>query len=138
MGNVNEAAQAVKIGAADATLVWDATARTFGLEVVEVPEFQARTREQAMLGIVAATKHPTAALHFARYLTARDRGELAVRKNYFQPIEDADVWEDRPALVLMAGAMLKPGIDDLVKSFSEREGVTINTIITDAASSSRR
>ena len=28
----------------------------------------------------------------------------------------------------MAGAMLKPGIDDLVKSFSQREGVTINTI----------
>ena len=127
VGNVNEAAQAAKIGAADATLVWDATARTFGLDVVEVPEFQARAREQAMLGIVAAAKHPTAALHLARYLTARDRGQLALRKNYFQPVEDADVREDRPSLMLMAGAMLKPGIDDLVKSFSEREGVTINT-----------
>ncbi|MGA2031074.1 MAG: substrate-binding domain-containing protein [Thermoguttaceae bacterium] len=128
VGNVNEAAQAAKIGAADATLVWDATARMFGLDVVEVPEFRARACEQAVLGIVAATKNATAALHFARYLTARDRGQLAVEKNYFQPVEDADVWEDRPALVLMAGAMLKPGIDDLVKSFSEREGVTINTI----------
>jgi len=121
VGNVNEAAQAVKIGAADATLVWDATAHTFRLDVVEVPEFQAHTREQGMLGIVAATKNPTAALHLARYLTARDRGQLAVEKNYFQSIEDADVWEDRPSLLLMAGAMLKPGIDDLVKSFSERK-----------------
>jgi ABC-type molybdate transport system substrate-binding protein len=128
VGNVNEAAQAAKIGAADATLVWDATARTFGLDVVEAPELQARARQQAMLGVVAATKNPTAALHLARYLTARDRGQLAVQKNYFQPVEDADVWEDRPALVLMAGAMLKPGIDDLVKSFGEREGVTINTV----------
>ena len=128
VGNVNEAAQAVKIGAADATLAWDATARTFSLDVVEIPEFQAQAREQAMLGIVAVTKNPTAALHLARYLTARDRGQLAVEKNYFQAVEDADVWEDRPALVLMAGAMLKPGIDDLVKAFSEREGVTINTI----------
>jgi len=127
VGNVNEAAQAVKIGAADATLVWDATAHTFSLDVVEVPKFQAQAREQSMLGIVAATKNPTAALHLARYLTARDRGQLAVAKNYFQPIEDADVWEDRPSLLLMAGAMLKPGIDGLVKSFSEREGVTITT-----------
>jgi ABC-type molybdate transport system substrate-binding protein len=78
--------------------------------------------------VVAGSKNPTAALHFARYLTARDRGQAAIQKNYFQPIEDADAWEDRPSLVLMAGAMLKPGIDDLVKRFSEREGVTINTI----------
>ena len=128
VGNVNEAAQAAKIGAADATLVWDATARMFGLDIVEVPQFQAQAREESMVGVVAATKDPTAALHLARYLTARDRGQLAVAKNYFQPVEDADAWEDRPALVLLAGAMLKPGIDDLVKQFSEREGVTINTI----------
>ena len=128
VGNVNEAAQAVKIGAAEVSLVWDATARTFGLDMVEVPEFQARAREQATLAVVAATNSPTAALHFARYLTARDRGQAAVEKNFFQPVEDADVWEDRPALLLMSGAMLKPGVDDLVKSFSQREGVTINTI----------
>ena len=127
VGTVTEAAQAAKIGAADATLAWDATARTFGLEIVEVPQFQVGAREEAMLGIVAATKDPTAALHLARYLTARDRGQLAVEESYFQPIEDADVWEDRPELLLMAGAMLKPGIDGLVKSFSEREGVTIDT-----------
>ncbi len=128
VGNVNEAAQTVKIGAADVALVWDATARLFGLEVIEVPEFQARAREQAALGIVAATKCPTAALHFARYLTARDRGQLSVSRNFFQPVEDADLWKDQPALVLMAGAMLKPGIDDLVKAFGAREGVTVNTI----------
>jgi ABC-type molybdate transport system substrate-binding protein len=128
VGNVNEAAQAVKIGAADATLVWNATAREFAMDLVEVPEFQQRAVEQATVAVVAATKNPTAALHFARYLTARDRGQLVLQKNYFQPIDDADVWQDRPSLVLMSGAMLKPGIDDLVKGFSEREGVTINTI----------
>jgi molybdate transport system substrate-binding protein len=128
VGNVNEAAQAVKIGAADATLVWNATAKEFAIDLVEVPEFQGRAVEQATIGVVAATKNPTAALHFARYLTARDRGQVAVQANYFEPIADADAWEDRPSLVLMAGAMLKPGIDDLVRNFSEREGITINTI----------
>jgi molybdenum ABC transporter molybdate-binding protein len=128
VGTVTEAAQAVKIGAADAAVVWDVTARQFGLETVAVPELQARGPDQALLGVVAACSRPTAALHFARYLTARDRGQLAFQQNYFQPLEDADAWADRPSLVLMAGAMLKPGIDDLVKSFSEREGVTITTI----------
>jgi molybdenum ABC transporter molybdate-binding protein len=127
-GTVTEAAQRVQIGAAAAALVWDATARQFGLEVVEVPLFQEKGVEQATLGVSDAARQPTAALHFARYLTARDRGEKAFAKYFFQPIDDADVWEDRPSLVLMSGAMLKPAIEDLVKRFERREGVEINTI----------
>jgi ABC-type molybdate transport system substrate-binding protein len=42
-------------------------------------------------------------------------------------LEDADAWEDRPELVLMSGAMLKPAIEELLKRFEEREGVRINT-----------
>lgn len=128
VGTVTEAAQAVKIGAADAALLWDATARQFGIDAVEVPSLQSKTTEQVTLGVLKAAKDPTTALRFARYLTARDRGELAFKRDYLQPIEDADVWAERPSLVLMAGAMLKPGIDDLVKEFKEREGVEINTI----------
>ncbi len=128
VGTVNEAAQAVRIGAADAAIVWDATARQFGLEIVEAPSLAHNTTEQVFVGVVTASSRPTQALHFARYLTARDRGQLAFQRHYLQPLADADVWEDRPSLVLMSGAMLKPAIDELVKRFSEREGVSINTI----------
>jgi ABC-type molybdate transport system substrate-binding protein len=128
VGTVTEAAQAVKIGAADASFVWDATARQFEIEIVELPELQTRTREQVVLGVVAASSRPTAALQLARYLTARDRGEKVFQKYFYEVLPDADVWEPRPALTLMAGAMLRPGIDDLVKSFQAREGVQINTI----------
>jgi len=125
-GTVSEAAQAVQTGAADAALVWDATAREFGLEAVELPEFR-NAEETAWLGVAAASARPTAALHFARYLTARDRGELAVRAHHFQPIADADAWADVPSLVLMSGAMLRPGIEELLKDFQRREGVEITT-----------
>lgn len=128
VGTVNEAAQALKIKAADVAIVWDATARQFDLEFVEVPFFEKRTREQVTLGVVSATARPAAALHFARYLTARDRGQRAFEKYHFQPIPDADVWQDEPALTLMAGAMLKPAIDTLLKQFEQREGAKINTI----------
>jgi molybdenum ABC transporter molybdate-binding protein len=128
VGTVTEAAQAVKIGAADATLVWDATARQFGIEAVEVPVFQSRTNEQVTLGVLAGSSDPTTALHFARYLTASDRGQPVLQQHFLQPLDDADRWEDHPSLVLMSGAMLKPGVDDLVKEFEKREGVSINTI----------
>jgi len=97
VGNVTEAAQAVKIGAADAAFLWDATARQFGLDTVELPELQSRTQEQVVLGIVAASPRRTAALRLARYLTARDRGELVFQKYYYQPIDDAVNWDEQPA-----------------------------------------
>jgi molybdate transport system substrate-binding protein len=94
VGTVTEAAQAVKIGAADATFVWDATARQFHLDAVELPELQSRTQERVMLGVVAASPHPAAALRLARYLTARDRGQRVFEKYFYQPLEDADVWKE--------------------------------------------
>ena len=128
VGTVTEAAQAVKIGAADAAIVWDATARQFEIGAVEVPVLKSKATEQVTVGVLRSAANPTAALRFARYLTARDRGQLEFQKNYLQPLEDADVWEEQPSLVFMSGAMLKPGVDELVKEFSVREGVTINTI----------
>jgi molybdate transport system substrate-binding protein len=97
VGKVTEAAQAVKLGAADATFVWDATARQFGIEIVEAPLLQGQPPEQATLGVVAGSRNRTAALRFARYLTARDRGQKTLEAYHFQPIADAKVWEDAPS-----------------------------------------
>ncbi len=130
-GTVTEAAQAVKIGAADAAILWDATARQFEIGEVEVPVLQSKATEQVTLGVLKASDDPAAALRFARYLTARDRGELVLQKHHLQSLDDADVWDDNPSLVFMCGAMLKPGVDGLVNAFAQREGVTINTIYAD-------
>ncbi len=128
VGTVNEAAQAVKLEAADAAFIWDATARQFGLEYIEPSGLSEKAIEQIQIGVSAGTARPTAALHFARYLTAADRGQPVFARNFFQPLADADQWEDRPHLVLMAGAMLKPAIDEQIKEFAAREGVEISTI----------
>jgi len=128
VGTVTEAVQAVKVGTADAAIVWDATARQFQVGSVELPAFRDQPPELAAIGVLAGSRQPTAALHFARYLTSRDRGQPIFQKHHLAPIADADAWEDRPSLVLMSGAMLKPAIDDLVKNFQRREGIDINTI----------
>jgi hypothetical protein len=47
-----------------------------------------------MLGVVSASPHRTAALRLARYLTARDRGQMVFEKYHYQPLENADVWKE--------------------------------------------
>ncbi|MHC4995031.1 MAG: substrate-binding domain-containing protein, partial [Planctomycetota bacterium] len=69
-----------------------------------------------------------ASLQFARYLTARDRGQTHFEAFTYDTIKDADVWSDHPEVLLMAGAMLKPGIEDVIATFEKREGVTIKPV----------
>lgn len=127
VGSVTEAAQDVKVGTVAAAIVWDATARQFGLEAVEVPVFQKQT-ETSVLGVASRTARPTAALHLARYVTAADRGEPILAAHHFTPLADADQWADRPLLTLDAGAMLKPAVEKLLENFKAREGVDVNPV----------
>jgi molybdenum ABC transporter molybdate-binding protein len=127
VGTVNEVAQAVKLGTVDAGIVWDATARQFDLPIVEVPALTA-VREQITLGVLQRTPVPKQALHFARYLTARDKGMEQFRRHHFTPAADSDRWADVPEVTLMIGAMLRPGVEPVLKQFEKREGVQITPI----------
>src|SRR5262249_26823355 len=75
-----------------------------------------------------STKQPTAALRFARYLTARDRG-LAVFQKHGYNVGAGDEWADKPELNLFAGTILRPAIEQTLRDFEEREGVgRVNTV----------
>ena len=124
---VTEAANDLLVGAADAAIVYDAVLHTYpDLEYVQLPEFSAGTSLVA-LGVASQTRQPSAALHFARYVTARDRGLTHYAKHGFQ-VEKGDVWSEVPELNLFAGSMLRPAIEDTVKKFEAREGVRVNTV----------
>lgn len=121
---VNDIAQDVSTGAADATIVWDAVANTFeNLEFVHVPEFDQR-RKTATIGVLASSSRPTAALHFARYLTAADRGLEIFQKHGFKVVE-GDRWVSHPEITFFSGSMLRPAIEQQLRLFEEREGVTV-------------
>jgi ABC-type molybdate transport system substrate-binding protein len=79
------------------------------------------------IGVVTKSSDPAAALHFARYLSARDKGLQAFAAHQFEPIPDADAWVDRPRLRIFAGTMLKDGLRPVLQEFQEREGVDIDT-----------
>ncbi len=124
---VNDVANDVKIGSVDAGIVWNATARQFPeLEVVTVPLFYSAT-ETISIGVLKRSPRPEAALRFARYLGARDKGLNQFEKFHYEPVE-GDEWADMPEIVLFSGAMLRPGIEKTLKEFEKREGCRITTV----------
>jgi len=127
LGTVTEVALHVKKKTVDVGIVWKATALQNGLEVIELEVFK-KERQPIELTLLKKSKQSTAALQFARYLTARNRGVLSFEKHHFQAIEDGDVWVERPVLKLMYGSMLTPGLRQAIDKFKLREGVDFDEI----------
>lgn len=81
---VNQVANDVKLMAADAGIVWDATAVQYpDLEMVHIPVFD-QSKNEIAVGILTTTKHPTQSLEFARYLTGTEQGLRVFRKYGYQ------------------------------------------------------
>jgi molybdenum ABC transporter molybdate-binding protein len=124
---VTDVASDISVGAVDAGVVWDATVRqTAGLESVPLPEL-AGASSRVAVALLRATTQPTAALRFARFLAARDAGLPAFREEGFAVV-DGDRWAEEPELRLLAGAMLRPAIQETITAFEEREGVRVKCI----------
>tara|TARA_R110002049_G_scaffold50370_3_gene143042 strand:- start:69774 stop:71288 length:1515 start_codon:yes stop_codon:yes gene_type:complete len=124
---VTEVANDVVVGAADATIVYDAVLQTYpDLVAIELPEL-AEAGSQVSVGVIASTKQPQAALHFARYVSARDRGLKHYQEHGFT-VSGGDQWSDVPELSIFAGSMLRPAIDETVTAFEQREGVKVNRV----------
>ena len=121
---ITEAAQDLLVGAADAAIVYDAFLHPYPqLEAVPLPELTAAV-SQLGLGVVASTARPAAALHFARYAAASDRGLAHYRRHGFAVVE-GDTWADRPTLTIFAGSMLRPAIEPTIDAFEAREGIDV-------------
>lgn len=124
---VNDVANDVKIGSVDAGIVWDATARQYPeLELVAVRLFD-RGAETVTVAVLKRSTQPAAALRFARYLGARDRGLKQFAQFHYEPVA-GDEWAERPEIVLFSGAMLRPGLEKTLKEFEQREGCRITTV----------
>lgn len=124
---VTDIANDIKLGTVDAGFLWDATVNQYPeLEAVEVPEFAAG-QQQITVGVLHSTKNPAKTLHFARYLTARDKGLPSFQKYGFTPVE-GDVWEEKPTLLLFSGGVNRLAIEKTIEDFEKREGVEVTRI----------
>ncbi|HLY08726.1 MAG TPA: molybdate ABC transporter substrate-binding protein [Planctomycetota bacterium] len=123
---VNDVANDLKLGSADAAFVWDTTVRQYpDLERVAGVDFG--VTGSVSVAVLSSSPAPAAALRFARYLSAPDRGLVEFAKNGFETL-GGDPWAETPALLLYAGAMLRPAIEKTVAAFEAREGCTVTRV----------
>jgi ABC-type molybdate transport system substrate-binding protein len=107
--------------------VYDAILSTYlDLIAVEIPEFRDAV-SPVSIGVLRSSAQPAAALHFARYVSARDRGQKRYQEYGFT-LAPGDVWEDVPELSVFAGSMLRPAIETTIREFELREGVRVSRI----------
>jgi len=122
---VNQVANQIKSNTVDAGIIWNATAEQYEeLSYVRVPDFE-RDQKQITVGVLTTSKRPTRALHFMRYLTARDVG-LKEFQSFGYDIVDGDKWSEKPELIVMAGGLNRPAVYDAIRAFEKRENVVVN------------
>ena len=84
---VNEVATDIRIGSVDAGIVWDATVAMPSfrgeLKAIPAPELEGDP-DLVSVCVLNSSPQPTAALKFARYLSARDRGLPVVREIWLE------------------------------------------------------
>jgi len=123
---VNEVANDIKTGVSDAGIIWSATAEQYpDLEIVEVPQL-ASSPNQITVGILSSSEQPRRALHFLRYMGARDRGLLEFAKFGYQVVP-GDKWAEKPEITFFAGGLNRLAVETAVEAFVKREGVNVIT-----------
>ncbi len=121
---VNDVANDIKLGTVDAGFLWDAVALQYpDLDLVRVPVLETAVG-RITAGVLRSSRQPAAALRFARYLSARDKGLQRFAQFHFVPV-DGDEWEERPELVLYSGAMNRVAIEETIQRFEQREGARV-------------
>ena len=124
---VNDVANDIKLGTVDAGVVWNATVHQYPeLEMVRVPEWAA-VEQRVAVGVLDFSEQPTAALHFARYLGARDRGLKEFAQFGYEPVE-GDLWAERPHVVLFSGGVNRIAIEASLAEFEKREGARVTRV----------
>ncbi len=124
---VTEIAADLTLGAVDAAVLWDSLIAQFkDTEAVHVPELDARA-ERASAAILTAGTQAPAALAFARYLSAPDKGGQHFSAVGARPA-GGDPWSTKPELIMYSGGVNRPAIEALLRQFADREGVDVTTV----------
>jgi len=133
MGTVTEAANAVKLGSADGAIIWDATAAQYPqLKVVRLPNLE-RVTASVTVAVCKEAQSRTEARWFAEYLAGdgqehfRAAGVAPPREKPKPKARGARPGE-KAEIVLYAGAMLRPAIEQTIREFEEREHVTVTRV----------
>ena len=113
-----------------ASIIWDATADQYkDIEYITVPEFEA-SKNAITLAVLDSSQHPTSALRFARFVTARDKGLKTFEKFQYKT-DPGDLWADgKPEIKFYGGGLNEDAVRETIKAFERREGCKVLTTFT--------
>jgi molybdenum ABC transporter molybdate-binding protein len=127
--SVNDVANSVQLGSVDVGVVWDAVAQQHTKLrdcIRHLPELDSVTAK-VQIAITKNCAQPAAALRFVHYLRTSNKGA-----RYFKQQGYTDFVEEETAgrreLVVYAGAMLRPAVEETLNEFEAREGVKITRV----------
>jgi len=123
----NDIATDVKLGAVDAGLVFDAVAKQVPeLEILTLPELAPAVADVSV-AVLRHSQQPTAALRFARYLAAADRG-LKQFAALGYTVAEGDAWDESPEILFYCGAVNRAAVEEILREFEAREGCRITRV----------
>jgi molybdenum ABC transporter molybdate-binding protein len=127
LGTVNDVGNSVQLGSIDVGVVWDAVAfQRPKLKAVHLPELDSVTAKVQIARTQCSTQ-PDAAMRFVRFLRGKDKGARHFKaQGYTDFIEE--VSGDQRKLVVYAGAMLRPAVEQTIAEFEKREAVRVTRV----------
>jgi molybdate transport system substrate-binding protein len=94
---VAEVANDVKMKTTDATIIWNCMPKTKSysgdLDYIEV-EALTKNKEYVTIGVIANSKNPELAIKFAKFMTAKDKGQKYIAEEFFTTIANTKTWEE--------------------------------------------
>lgn len=117
----------VNLGALDACIGWDITAKQYkDVETVEIKEAEDLV-STVEIGVLKTCKQPTEALKFIRFLSSKEYGNKTFAEFGFTPVEGDD-WAEKPKIVLFSGGVNRLAVEPIIQKFEEREGVEFTRV----------
>jgi len=130
-GATAEIIDAVRSEKANVGIVWQSRPGQFApLKTMQTSELQT-VRHKVALGVLRTSSHPTTALHFARFVAARDRGLPVFQQAGFH-IVSGDAWAHRPQLRFYSSPLFRPIFENKLQAFEHREGCLLEVRFADS------
>ena len=127
--SVNEVANTVQVGGVDVGVVWDAVALQHAKlkdRIVHLKELDSVTAK-VQIALTTFSTQPDAALRFVHFLRSKDGGARYFKEQGYTDFVTEDTAQ-QPELVVYAGAMLRPAVEQTLKEFATREHVKITPV----------
>lgn len=133
LGDINEVGNSVgKIGTSDVGITWDAlataiVAKTPAVKIVRLKELDP-VKARVQIAVAKATPQADHARRFISFLRARDKGAIHLKKAGYADVDEAEAMDGKRELVIYAGAMLRPALEDALAEFENREKCRITRV----------